>query len=79
MFLRLRDTHFPPENRLHKISYSCTQNIAQIMRGHNKKVTQIKRYQQLECNCNIKTEGPLKGDYLIGKKKPGIKLTGLNC
>ena len=45
LFLQVIDTHFPPANKLHKIfnrdtvkvSYSCTQNISQIIKGHNKK------------------------------------------
>ena len=47
MFWQLIDTHFTPANKLHKInnrntfkvSYHCTQNISQIIKGHNKKVT----------------------------------------
>ena len=47
MFLQLIDTHFPPANKLHKIfnrntvkvSYNCT---SQLIKRHNKKVTQIK-------------------------------------
>ena len=70
MFLQLIDTYFPPTNKLHKtfnrntvkVSYSCTQNVSQIIKGHNKKVSQIKRHHQLECNCRIKTECPLNGD-----------------
>ena len=70
MFLQLIDTHFPPANKLHKIfnrntvkvSYRCTQNISQIIKGYNKKVTQIKRHHQLECNCRIKTECLLNGN-----------------
>ena len=70
IFLQLIDTHFPPTHKLCKIfncntvkvSYSCTQNISHIIKGHNKKVTQIKRNHQLECNCRIKTECPLNGD-----------------
>ena len=70
MFLHLLDTHVPPTNKLHKIfnrntvkvSYSCNQNISQIIKGHNKKVTQIKRHHKLECNCRIETECPLHGD-----------------
>ena len=66
-FLQLVDTHFPPTNKLHKIfnrntvkvSYSCTQNISQIIKVHHKKVTQIKRHHQLEHNCCIKTKCPL--------------------
>ena len=70
MFLQLIDTHFPLANKLHKIfnrntikvSYSCTGNLSQITTGHNKKVTQIKRHHQLDCNCRIKAESPLNGD-----------------
>ena len=44
MFLQLIDTHFPTANKLHKIfnrntvkvSYSCTQNIFQIIKEYNK-------------------------------------------
>ena len=70
MFLQLIDTHFPPRSKVHKIftrntvkpSYSCTQNISQIIKGHNKKGTQTKRQYQFECNCRIKTECPRNGD-----------------
>ena len=66
-------THFPPANMLHKIfnrntvqvSYSCNRNISQIIKEHNKKVTQTKRHHQLECNC---PECPLNGDY----RKDGV-------
>ena len=36
--------------------------MSQIIKGHNKKVTQIKRNHQLEFNCHIKTEFQLNGD-----------------
>ena len=70
IFWQLIDTNFPPANKLHKVfnrntvkvSYSCTENIPQIIKGHNKKVTQIKRNHQLECNYRIKTKCPLNGD-----------------
>ena len=70
MFLQLIDKRFPPANKLYKIfnrntvkvSYSCTQNTSQIIKGHNKKVTHIKRHHQLVCNCRIKTDSPLNGD-----------------
>ena len=50
MFSQLIDTHFPSTNKLHKIfnrntakvSHSCTENISQIIKEHNKKVTQVK-------------------------------------
>ena len=71
MFLQFIDTHFPSTNKLHQIfnrntvevRYACTQNIPQIIKRHNKKVTQIKRHHQLECNCRIKTECPLNGYF----------------
>ena len=70
MFLQLIDTHFPPTNKFHqifnrstvKVNHSCNQNISQIIKGHNKKVTKIKRHNQLDCNCRTKTECPLNGD-----------------
>ena len=68
--LVLIDTHFPLANKLHKIlnrntvkvSYSWIQNISQIIKGHNKEITQIKRHHQLECNCQIKTRYSLNSD-----------------
>ena len=71
-FLQLMDTHFPRANKLNKIfksntvkvSYSCTQIISQIIKRHNKKVTQIQWHYQLEFNCPIKSECPLNSDCL---------------
>ena len=45
-FLQLLRHHFPPSNKLHKIfnnntvkvSYFCTQNVASIIKSHNKKL-----------------------------------------
>ena len=45
-FLQLLRHHFPPSNKLHKIfnkntvkvSYCCTQNVASIIKSHNKKL-----------------------------------------
>ena len=47
IFLKLVDKHFPNSNKLHKIfnrntlkvSYRCTENMAQITKKHNKKIT----------------------------------------
>ena len=74
MFLQLIDTHFPSANKLHiifnrntvKVSYSCTQNILQIIKGHTKKVTQIKQQHQLECNVALKPNVHLMA--IVGKK-----------
>ena len=48
IFLNLIEKHFPHSSKLHKIfnkntlkvSYSCTQNMSQIIKGHNKKIVQ---------------------------------------
>ena len=66
-FLKLLDKHFPRNNKLHKIfnrntvkvSYSCTENMEQIIKGHNKKVISPERTEELPCNCQ--GECPLNG------------------
>ena len=45
-----------------KVSYSCTQNMLQIIKGHNKKIVQKEIQETLECNCRVKTDCPLYGD-----------------
>ena len=70
ILLQLIDTHFSPANKLHKtfnrntikVSYNCTQDLPQVIKGHNKKVTQIKRHNHLECKCRIYTECPVNSD-----------------
>ena len=66
-FLKLLDKHFPKNNKLNKIfnrstvkvSYSCTNNITQIIQGHNKKIMSPARSNPQECNC--RNECPLEG------------------
>ena len=68
MLLQLKDAHFPQANKLHKIfncsivkvTYSCTQNISQIIKVYNKKVTNIKWYHQFECSSS--TDCPPNGN-----------------
>ena len=75
MFLQVIDTRFPSVNKLHKtfnrntvkVSYSDTQNISQIIKGYNMRVTRIKRQHQLECNCYMKTECSINGESLKRK------------
>ena len=70
IFLNLIEKHFPRSSKLHKIfnkntvkvSYSCTQNMSQIIKGHNKKIVQKETQETLECNCRVKTDCPLNGD-----------------
>ena len=66
-FLGLVDKHFPKNNKLHKIfnrntvkvSYSCTENIIQIIKGNNNKLISPKNVEDLPCNCQ--NECPLNG------------------
>ena len=70
ILLNLIEKHFPRSRKLHKIfnkntvkvSYSCTQNMSQIIKGHNKKIVQKETQETLECNCRVKTDCPLNGD-----------------
>ena len=77
-FLRLIDESFPPKHKLHKIinrntvkiSYSCTQNMEQVISSHNKKLL-IKTAEASECeettkkcNCRDKRLCPLDGKCL---------------
>jgi hypothetical protein len=57
--LELVDKHFPPGNTLRKIfnrnaikiSYSCMNNMASIIKGHNKKVLNNEKASSAGCNC----------------------------
>ena len=88
IFLKLVDKHFPKSNKLHKIfnrntlkvSYSCTENMAQIIKKHNKKITNTTdkstdpacnyitnttdKSTNPACNFRIKTKYPLNGNCL---------------
>ena len=69
-FLRFIDKHFPRSHKLNKIfnrntvkvSYSCTENMANIIKGHSNKLTNTKVRQQLACTCRVKSDYPLNGD-----------------
>ena len=71
-FLNLIDKHFPKSNNLHKIfnrntvkvSYSCTENMSQIIKKHNKEVTSNKVTAPPDCNCRKKDQCPLNGNCL---------------
>ena len=72
-FLKLLDDHFPKSHKLHKIfnrenvkmSYGCVDNIAQIIKKHNKKVlTPESTSPQAACNYRDKPVCPLDGACL---------------
>ena len=60
-FLRLIDKHFSRSHKLNKtfnrntvkVTYSCTENMANIIKGHNDTLTNTKVRQQLACNCRV--------------------------
>ncbi|GFR91151.1 hypothetical protein ElyMa_004321200 [Elysia marginata] len=70
------DQHFPKTNKLHKIfnrntvkvSYSCTHNVNQTIRNHNKKLLQQHRNEkaptETTCNCRQIENCQLKGHCL---------------
>ena len=68
-FLQLLRHHFLPSNKLHKIfnkntvkvSYCCTQNVASIIKSHNKKLINTSIKNTLPCNCRKKHDCPLDG------------------
>lgn len=72
-FLHLIEKHFPKTHKLHKIfnkgnvkvSYSCMENMASILKAHNKNITEGNTPKQLAtCNCRNKAECPLDGKCL---------------
>ena len=72
-FLKLLDDHFPKSHKLHKIfnrenvkmSYGCVDNIAQIIKKHNKRVlTPESTSPQAACNYRDKPVCPLDGACL---------------
>ena len=68
-FLNLVEKYFPKEHKLHKIfnkntlkvSYSCSQNMTQIINSHNRKAKQPKKEESLSCNCRQKNDCPMDG------------------
>ena len=61
-FLNLVDRHFPKTNTLHKIfnrntvkvSYSCTENMENVIKSHNKKAAMSNEKSIAACNCRNK-------------------------
>ena len=68
-FLNLVDRHFMKTNTLHKIfnrntvkvSYSCTENMANVIKSHNKKAAMSYEKSVPPCNCRNKGDCPLDG------------------
>ena len=64
-FLNLVEKHLPKENifnkNMLKVSYSCSQNMTQIINSHNRKVKQPKKEESLSCNCRQKNDCPMDG------------------
>ena len=66
-FLQLIQTHFPNNNKYHKIfnknnlklSYSCMNNMRSIINAHNKEILTEKKTPKTNCNCINKSDCPL--------------------
>ena len=72
-FFTLLSSCFPPNNKLHKIinkntvklSYSCMNNVQQIINSHNKTIlTSAAENNNKLCNCREKNSCPLNGKCL---------------
>ena len=72
-FFTLLSSCFPPNNKLHKIinkntvklSYSCMNNVQQIINSHNKTIlTSAAENNSKLCNCREKNSCPLNGKCL---------------
>ena len=73
LFFRLLDKHFPKSHLLHKIfnrntikvSYSCIDNVSQIVKQHNRNFSNKKEKKTNPCNCRNKNESPLNGNCKV--------------
>ena len=74
MFLKLVKKHFKRDHRYFKIfnrntlkiSYCCTANVGNIIKGHNAKILNNKvMAEQRPCNCQDRANCPLGGDCLV--------------
>ena len=73
-FLNTITKHFPSNSPLAKIfnrnniivSYSCTSNMSQMIKNHNKKIKSINSttHSTNQCNCRVKNTCPLLGKCL---------------
>ena len=74
-FFALLDKHFPKHHRLHRIinrntvkmSYSCMQNVGNVIQSSNKSVLENQNDSVLDtrtCNCRNKPSCPLNGKCL---------------
>ena len=74
IFLKLVRSHFPKTHRFHKIfnknnvkvSYSCMNNMTQIIKSHNSKILNNNNIinENPGCNCRRKAECPLDNQCL---------------
>ena len=51
-----------------KVSYSCTESVANTIKGHNNKLRNTEVRKQRACNCRVKSDCPLNGNC----RKEGI-------
>ena len=60
-----------------KVSNSCTQNMSQIIKRHNKKIVQKETQETLDLHCRVKTDCPVNDD--CRKESVTYKCTATTC
>ena len=68
-FLKILDNNFPKNHQFRKVlnrhtvkvSYSCTKSMGAIIATHNKKLLGSKGVEERDCNCQVKTNCPVRG------------------
>ena len=86
-FLKLIERHFPPNHELHKIcnkntvklSYSCMDSMAKIIKGHNSKLTKPEENKRSTCNCRKKEDCPLPGKCTTSNVIYETKVSTTDC
>ena len=95
-FLALVRKHFPRYHKFNKIfnknnvkvSYSCMDNMAKILKSHNAKLTKDENARNTACNCQSSRVCPLNGNcqvdivvygavVIINEETPGTKYIGI--
>ena len=86
-FLKLIERHFPPNHELHKVcnkntiklSYSCMDSMAKIIKGHKCKLTKSKQNKRSTCNCWKNEDCPLPGKCTTSNVIYEAKVSATDC
>ena len=72
-FLSLIDQHLLKSKKLYavvnrntvKVSYSCTKSMSSMIKSHSKKAIKKDVKELKSCNCRVKSECPLNGQFQV--------------